>query len=235
LANRVITFGSFNRLVKVSDKAYSAWAQILLALPLSRLILKTGELDNVAARERVVNHFTKVGIAANRIVMQGSTSWYEHMQTYCQIDIVLDPFPQGGGVTALESLMMGVPIINLRGASVAGRSSASIMTTLGLSDWIAENSEQYVELAIQKHRTCSLWRYFGNNYVVFLTHRCLATKPLIRRPWNRNTANFGKSGVRVFKIVLKWCARMDNNLFVGHRQLFIRKMPEKWPSEWRAR
>jgi protein O-GlcNAc transferase len=150
LSDGITTFGSFNRLTKISAEAYRVWAEVLLAVPRSRLILKTGELDDAAVRERVVGHFTKAGVAADRIIMQGKSSWYEHMQAYNQIDIALDPFPHGGGVTALEGLMMGVPVITLRWPTVVGRLSASIMTTLGLTDWIAETQEQYVELAIQK-------------------------------------------------------------------------------------
>ncbi len=150
LSNAITTFGSFNRLTKISADAYRVWAEVLLAVPRSRLILKTGELDDVSVRERVVGHFTKAGVEADRIIMQGKSSWYEHMQAYNQIDIALDPFPHGGGVTALEGLMMGVPVITLRWPTVVGRLSASIMTTLGLTDWIAETQEQYVELAIQK-------------------------------------------------------------------------------------
>jgi predicted O-linked N-acetylglucosamine transferase (SPINDLY family) len=150
LSDGFITFGSLNRLAKVSAEAYRAWAGVLLAAPRSKLILKAGELNNAAIRERVVEHFTQAGVAADRIIMQGGTSWHEHMQAYHQIDIALDPFPQGGGVTALEGLMMGVPMITLRWPTIAGRISASIMKTLGLPDWIAETPEEYVELAIQK-------------------------------------------------------------------------------------
>jgi predicted O-linked N-acetylglucosamine transferase (SPINDLY family) len=146
----IITFGSFNRLAKVSSETYLAWIEVLQVVPRSRLILKTGELSDAATRERVIGHFTKAGVAAGRIVMQGGTSWYEHTQAYNQIDIALDPFPHGGGVTALEGLMMGVPVITLRWPTVVGRLSASIMTTLGLTDWIAETREQYIALAIQK-------------------------------------------------------------------------------------
>jgi predicted O-linked N-acetylglucosamine transferase (SPINDLY family) len=80
----------------------------------------------------------------------GKTSWYGHMKVFNQIDIGLDPFPHGGGVTALEGLMMGIPVVTLRWPSLAGRVSASIMTTLGLTKWIAETEVQYVELAVQK-------------------------------------------------------------------------------------
>jgi predicted O-linked N-acetylglucosamine transferase (SPINDLY family) len=149
LSDGVITFGSLNRLAKVSVEAYHAWVEVLLAVPRSRLILKAGELND-AARERVIDYFTKAGVNPDRIIMQGRTSWHEHMQAYNQIDIALDPFPHGGGMTALEGLMMGVPMITLRWPTIAGRISASIMTTLGLTDWIAETPEEYVELAMQK-------------------------------------------------------------------------------------
>ena len=150
LSDGVVTFGSFNRLVKVSEEAYRAWAKVLLAMPRSKLILKAQELNNASARERVAGYFTKAGVAADRIIMLKGSSWHEHMQTYNQIDLALDPFPHGGGVTALEGLVMGVPVINLRWPTMTGRLSASIMTTLGLPDWIAETQEEYVDLAIQK-------------------------------------------------------------------------------------
>jgi Predicted O-linked N-acetylglucosamine transferase, SPINDLY family len=150
LSNGFVTFGSLNRLAKVSNNVFCAWAEILLAVPRSRLVLKTPELNDAAIRAQVAGYFTKVGVTAERITMLGKTSWYEHVQAYHQIDIGLDPFPQGGGVTALEGLMMGVPIINLFGATLAGNISASIMTTLGLPDWIAKNRDEYVEHAIRK-------------------------------------------------------------------------------------
>lgn len=150
LPDEIVTFGSFNRLAKVSDTAFCAWAEILLAVPRSRLMLKATELNDKSTQERVIAHFTKVGVTADRIIMQGKTSWNEHIKAYRQIDISLDPFPHGGGITALEGLLMGVPVINWRGPTIAGRVSASIMTTMGLSDWIAESLEEYVDLAIQK-------------------------------------------------------------------------------------
>ena len=152
LSEGVITFGSFNRLAKVSEEAYRAWAEVLLALPGSRLMLKTPELEDAANRERIAGHFTQAGVAPQRIIMQGKTPWTEHVQAFNQVDIALDPFPHGGGVTTLEGLMMGVPVITLRWPSIAGRISASIMTGLGLTGWIAESAEQYVEIAVQKAR-----------------------------------------------------------------------------------
>ncbi len=150
LSDGVVTFGSFNRLAKLSEEAYQAWAEVLLAIPRSRLILKTAEFNDAVVKERVAGHFIKAGVAIERIIMLGGSSWYDHMRAYNQIDLALDPFPHGGGVTAMEGLMMGIPIIALRWPTVVGRLSASILTTLGLSGWIAESPEEYVRLAIQK-------------------------------------------------------------------------------------
>jgi len=150
LSEGIVTFGSLNRLEKVSEGAYGAWSEVLLAVPRSRLILKAPDLSEPTVRETVTGHFLKAGVAAERIILQGKTTWHEHMRAYHQIDIALDPFPHGGGVTALEGLMMGVPVVTLRWPTVVGRLSASIMTTLGLPDWIAESREEYVSLAVKK-------------------------------------------------------------------------------------
>jgi protein O-GlcNAc transferase len=43
-----------------------------------------------------------------------------------------------------------VPVVTLRWHTIAGRLSASVLTTLDLCDWIAETPEQYVRIAVQK-------------------------------------------------------------------------------------
>ncbi len=152
LSRGVITFGSLNRLAKLSDSTCNLWAKILLAIPQSRLLLKTPELDDVAARERIVDQFMQYGVGKDRLIMKGKSGWFEHMQTYNEIDIVLDPFPQGGGVTALEGMMMGVPLVTLLWPTMAGRISASFLTVFGLTEWIAKTQEEYVEIAVKKSR-----------------------------------------------------------------------------------
>ncbi|HCI53409.1 MAG TPA: hypothetical protein DE312_08880 [Gallionella sp.] len=150
LSAGTVTFGSFNRLVKSSEAVYAAWAKILLAVPGSRMILKTHELDDAGVRARVTGYFIRAGVSAGRIVLQGKTSREAHLAAFNQIDIALDPFPHGGGMTAIEGLMMGVPVMTLCCPTLVGRVSASIMTTLGLTDWIAQTPQDYVDMAVQK-------------------------------------------------------------------------------------
>ena len=156
LTSKVVTFGSFNRLAKVSVEAFKLWSEVLLAVPDSRMIIKAPELDNRGARNRVMGHFLSAGVAPERITLLGKTNWHEHVTAFNQVDISLDPFPQGGGVTTLEGLMMGVPVVALRWPTLVGRLSASILITTGLSEWVADTQEQYLEIALQKSRDLNI-------------------------------------------------------------------------------
>ncbi len=150
LSGKGITFGSFNRLSKNSEATYRVWSNILKACPESRMVIKTHELNDGGTRGRVMSYFTSAGIDPERIILQRWSPRHEHMQAYNQIDIALDPFPHGGGVTALEGLMMGVPMVSLCWPTTSGRVSASILTALGLTDWIARTEQEYEQLAIKK-------------------------------------------------------------------------------------
>lgn len=150
LTNGVITFGSLNRMHKTSEECFKTWCEILRAIPTSRFLLKAGELTDEASRAAVLWNFTKEGIDPNRIKMLGATKWPQHVGAYNLIDISLDPFPHGGGVTTMEGLMMGVPVVAIRWPTLVGRISAAIEKVVGLEDWVAPTGAAYVDLAIKK-------------------------------------------------------------------------------------
>ena len=75
------------------------------------------------------------------------TSQYKHLNTYNQVDISLDTFPCGGGATTLESLRMGTPVVSLTNDSKqAYRYSSSILSPLGLNEWVAKTRAEHVEI-----------------------------------------------------------------------------------------
>jgi predicted O-linked N-acetylglucosamine transferase (SPINDLY family) len=80
----------------------------------------------------------------------GGTDRYTHFLSYNSIDIALDAFPHAGGMTTLDALWMGVPVVALPGNSVSSRWAATSLVPLGLSDFLADSEEGYVELAVAK-------------------------------------------------------------------------------------
>lgn len=143
-----ITFGSLNRLSKLSDQVIQVWAQILLKLPGSRLLLKSWGLDDNETAEQVRRRFLSAGIASERLELRGSSQHPEMLRQYGDIDIALDPFPFNGGMTTLEALWMGVPVIALAGASVVSRQSASALINVGLGDLVFPDLDSYVAGAV---------------------------------------------------------------------------------------
>ena len=87
----------------------------------------------------------------------GRTTHQEHLAAHADIDVMLDSFPQGGGITALESLLMGVPVVTLLGEQIVGRIAASFLTSLGMDDLVAETPDEYVSIAASWPAICPDW------------------------------------------------------------------------------
>ena len=145
-----VTFGSFNRLPKINAKVIDVWSSILMAVPGSRLLMKDGAFQDARVRKNYLDAFSGRGIDASRLEFhQALDSLEEHLALYSRIDVALDPFPYNGTTTTLESLWMGVPVITFAGERHASRVGASLLTNIGLNQWIAESRSDYVGIAIQ--------------------------------------------------------------------------------------
>lgn len=141
-----LVLGSFNNWTKVSDGTVALWSRVLAAIPGSRLLLKTKFLDNPEVSGDAVARFARHGIAAERLILEGPASRDALLAAYNRMDIALDPFPFGGGVTTLEALWMGVPVVAQRGDRWVARVGESIVATVGLPDLVADDADGYVRL-----------------------------------------------------------------------------------------
>lgn len=145
-----VTFGCLNRLGKVLPEVLQLWARILTAVPGSRLLLKDGALDDPTRRASILDTLAAHGIGSDRIDLRGGTPRPEHLATFGEIDISLDPFPQNGGASTWEALWQGVPVLTKLGNSAPGRLSGAILSSIGLTEWIVESERDYAALAIAK-------------------------------------------------------------------------------------
>jgi predicted O-linked N-acetylglucosamine transferase (SPINDLY family) len=150
LANGYVTFGSFNRFAKLLDPVLRSWAAILRAVPSSRLVLKDRLLDRASQAEPMLAVLAQEGIAAERVSLLDQTDRAGHFAAYDAIDVALDPFPHGGGMTTLDALWMGVPVVTWLGSTIPSRLAGASLSALGLSDCIARDRPSYVDLAVAK-------------------------------------------------------------------------------------
>jgi protein O-GlcNAc transferase len=145
IKNEYVTFGCFNKFAKVTPASLKLWARLLSAIPRSRFVIHSPPGD---ARARVIERFSESGIEPNRIEFVDKKPLVDYFTQFNRIDLALDPFPCSGGTSTCDALWMGVPTVTLRGRTAVGRGSVSILSNLGLTDWIAETPEQYVSIAV---------------------------------------------------------------------------------------
>ena len=143
-----ITFGSFNNLAKVTPEVIKIWSNILHKIPTSHLLLKGSQINHL--KSHYLELFKQEGITENRIEYHiRLPNIDDHLALYNTIDIGLDPFPFNGATTTCEALWMGVPVITLMGDRHVGRVGASILTNVGLTDFIAQDIDGYIQLAVE--------------------------------------------------------------------------------------
>jgi len=142
-----VTFGSFNNLAKINDAVVRLWARVLAAVPGSRLLLKTAQLNDAEARAGLRARFAEAGVAPERLLLEGASPRAELLAAYGRLDIGLDPFPYPGGTTTAEALWMGVPVLTRRGSRFLSHVGETIAHNAGQSDWIAADDDDYVAKA----------------------------------------------------------------------------------------
>jgi protein O-GlcNAc transferase len=141
----VLTLGCLNNPAKISEACLNTWAQLLASIPNARLVLLAGQ--SAVGAQRLQSRFLDAGVERDRLELVFRLPPAEYFEAHQLIDMMLDPFPYNGGVTTCDALWMGVPVLTLAGASYVSRQGASIMTHVGLSEFVADSPENLIALA----------------------------------------------------------------------------------------
>jgi hypothetical protein len=138
-------FGAISVPLKLSDPLLDLWARLLERVPGSTLRLLG--IPEGRARARIVERFSALRIDARRLEFQPRLDQAAFFRALGELDVVLDTYPFSGATSTLDALWQGVPVVTLEGPLSHGRSTASILTTLGRREWIARTPEEFLQLA----------------------------------------------------------------------------------------
>jgi predicted O-linked N-acetylglucosamine transferase (SPINDLY family) len=142
-----VTFASLHNLPKLNAGVFDLWSAILRQVPTAHLLVFRHTLQGKVS-DTILRQFLERGIEPARIELRNSLeTGSSYLDVYRLVDISLDTFPWSGHTTTCESLWMGVPMVTMRASCHAGRMVASVLTEAGLTPWIADNPQQYVEIA----------------------------------------------------------------------------------------
>lgn len=149
LQTGTISFCNLNRTVKLQEQSLQLFAKVLLAVPKATITFKDMRMD-ARAEQRLAAPLLAAGVSADRIRFLGRTSQYDHMTTYNQTDIALDGFPQQGGISSLEALWMGNPVISYSEAlRPSTRAGAWILEMIGLPALATKSEAAYIATAVR--------------------------------------------------------------------------------------
>jgi protein O-GlcNAc transferase len=146
--NGYVTFGSFNDSAKLSLAMCRRWAQILLRVPRSRLLICS--MRSERKRDAIRREMTSSGVAPDQYEFVSRVDLDKFPDLLSTVDVALDSFPYGGGTTTFDCLWMGVPVVTAVGSTPVSRSAASILAALGLDDWVAASIDDYVDVAVAR-------------------------------------------------------------------------------------
>ena len=139
-----ITFGCLNNFSKTNDGVLDLWAQVLVAVPRSRLMILAHEGSH---RQHALDALNARGVKPDRVEFAAYRSRSLYLELFRRIDISLDTVPYNGHTTSLDSFWMGVPVVTLVGRTVVGRAGASQLMNLRMPELIARTPDHYVALA----------------------------------------------------------------------------------------
>jgi predicted O-linked N-acetylglucosamine transferase (SPINDLY family) len=158
-----ITFGCFNNLSKVNERVMALWSRVLDAVPGSRLRIIAIGLHDTRNVEHVRKRFERRGIVGDRLELSPFLPHDQLLAAYSEIDVALDPFPFAGGMTSLEALWMGVPVVTLASPMLAGRQTLCFLRNVGLDAFVADSEDAYVTAAVEAVRDLDELAAFRTN------------------------------------------------------------------------
>ena len=147
LKNGFITFGAICKPQNISPSTVDCWSRILQSIDGARLML--GNVANIpqSTRTRVRALFADSGVDDRIDFLESAVIQGEDKAFYNSIDVFLDSLPVNATAATYYALWMGVPVVSQRSSRRSGLIGACILGAAGKPEWIAENSDQAIQIA----------------------------------------------------------------------------------------
>ena len=147
--NTKFSFGSLNNFLKISDKTIKVWSRIL-NLTDSNLILKSSSNDSEDIKNNLLKKFSDENVNSKNIIfLDRLKNQNDHLNCYNKFHFTLDTFPYPGVTTSFESILMGKPVLTMRGNNFNSRCGESININLDMEEFIAIDESDYVNKAVR--------------------------------------------------------------------------------------
>jgi protein O-GlcNAc transferase len=154
LPENCFIFACFNNAYKIHPSIFAAWLNLLREVQNSVLWLSIGQ-QNI--QKNLINIAELAGVDPARIIFaKREDKWADHLNRLRLIDLFLDTPYYNAHSTAADALSVGVPVLTISGNTFPSRVAGSQLHTLGLSNLIAKDIEEYQYIASEMARKSQL-------------------------------------------------------------------------------
>mgnify|MGYP001060610415 CR=1 FL=1 len=164
--NSIFTYASFNNFHKISDDTIDVWSKILNNSN-SQIILKNPMPSSIVGEELKLNLLKKFiarGVEKKKFLfINRKKDFQDHLGLYNNVDVALDTFPYPGVTTSFDAVLMGVPVLTMKGHNFNSRCGESININLQMENFIAKNKDDYFNKAISFQKEKNSLQNFGKN------------------------------------------------------------------------
>ena len=129
------------------------YVRIARELPNSQFIFLVKRGLEHALQARLTRAFLASRLQPKRhVVLLPEQRMFDYWNLLQLSDMFLDTMGWSGGVSTMEAVACGVPVVTMPGAVMRGRQSYGILRQLGVTETIASDKHHYVEIAVRLGR-----------------------------------------------------------------------------------
>ena len=139
-------FANFGNHYKFDPECFDIWLRLLQDLPQSVLWLMDG---TPSATANLRKYSQRRGVDPSRLIFGQRLDRSDHLARLKLADLALDTRLHGGGVTTLDALWAGVPVLTTAGKTQSSRIGASLLTAADLPELATNSMEEYQAMALK--------------------------------------------------------------------------------------
>ncbi|MEG3637882.1 O-linked N-acetylglucosamine transferase, SPINDLY family protein [Magnetococcus sp. PR-3] len=144
-----VIFGSLSTPDRLTDTTLHVWSQLLNSTPQARLVIIHNAYQSETICQAVRHRLNQQQIPLDRVTLMPPSTQEDVWTSYTHMDILLDTLTYQEDLPTCRALWMGVPVLTLSGHAPKQRVGASILTSAGFSEGIAQSEAQYLTIARQ--------------------------------------------------------------------------------------
>jgi predicted O-linked N-acetylglucosamine transferase (SPINDLY family) len=140
LPDDAVVIANFNNHYKFEPRMFSVWMRLLKRIPRAVLwVMASSELTKGNLRREAAAR----GVDPGRIVFARKLRHPEHLARLPLADFCVDNLYHGGGITTIDALWAGVPVLTVAGETPQSRNGASLVTAVGMPELVCDSLERF--------------------------------------------------------------------------------------------